>query len=83
MRASEADLEPTKLVASHFLRDKPPNPTEKVPKVGLEPTHPHGYQILSLARLPFRHFGNYSTRGAGEHEGIDVECFCNLLMAES
>ena len=31
----------------------------KVPKVGLEPTHPHGYQILSLARLPFRHFGFY------------------------
>ena len=28
-----------------------------VPKVGLEPTHPCGYQILSLARLPFRHFG--------------------------
>ena len=28
-----------------------------MPKVGLEPTHPHGYQILSLARLPFRHFG--------------------------
>ena len=25
--------------------------------MGLEPTHPHGYQILSLARLPFRHFG--------------------------
>ena len=31
----------------------------KVPKVGLEPTHPHGYQILSLARLPVRHFGFY------------------------
>ena len=30
---------------------------KRVPKVGLEPTHPHGYQILSLARLPFRHFG--------------------------
>jgi hypothetical protein len=29
----------------------------EVPKVGLEPTHPCGYQILSLARLPFRHFG--------------------------
>lgn len=28
-----------------------------MPKVGLEPTHPFGYQILSLARLPFRHFG--------------------------
>lgn len=23
-----------------------------VPRVGLEPTHPHGHQILSLARLP-------------------------------
>jgi hypothetical protein len=30
--------------------------------VGLEPTHPHGYQILSLARLPFRHFGFLSFR---------------------
>ena len=23
-----------------------------VPMEGVEPTHPHGYQILSLARLP-------------------------------
>lgn len=23
-----------------------------VPAEGVEPTHPHGYQILSLARLP-------------------------------
>ena len=23
-----------------------------VPTEGVEPTHPHGYQILSLARLP-------------------------------
>ena len=30
--------------------------------MGLEPTHPHGYQILSLARLPFRHFGFLSFR---------------------
>ena len=27
-------------------------PREKVPTVGLEPTHPCGYQILSLGRLP-------------------------------
>jgi hypothetical protein len=25
---------------------------ELVPSVGVEPTHPHGYKILSLARLP-------------------------------
>ena len=31
--------------------------TREVPKEGLEPSHPCGYQILSLARLPFRHFG--------------------------
>ena len=29
-----------------------------VPKVGLEPTRHHWRQILSLVRLPFRHFGN-------------------------
>lgn len=28
-----------------------------VPMEGLEPPHPFGYQILSLARLPFRHIG--------------------------
>ena len=28
-----------------------------VPKVGLEPTRHHWRQILSLVRLPFRHFG--------------------------
>ena len=28
-----------------------------VPEVGLEPTRPHGRQILSLVRLPFRHSG--------------------------
>ncbi len=37
----------------------------RVPKVGLEPTHPCGYQILSLARLPFRHFGWCSRTGYG------------------
>ncbi len=25
---------------------------QMVPAEGVEPTHPHGYQILSLARLP-------------------------------
>lgn len=30
-----------------------------VPKVGLEPTRPCGHQILSLTRLPFRHFGSW------------------------
>ena len=30
---------------------------QRVPVVGLEPTHPHGYKILSLARLPFHHTG--------------------------
>lgn len=28
-----------------------------VPQEGLEPPHPCGYQILSLTRLPFRHWG--------------------------
>ena len=32
-----------------------------VPKEGLEPSHPCGYQILSLARLPFRHFGQVNS----------------------
>ena len=31
-----------------------------VPEVGLEPTRPCGHQILSLARLPFRHSGLYA-----------------------
>jgi hypothetical protein len=29
-----------------------------VPRAGLEPARPHGQQILSLARLPFRHPGS-------------------------
>ena len=29
-----------------------------VPKVGLEPTRCRHRQILSLVRLPFRHFGS-------------------------
>ncbi len=32
-----------------------------VPQVGLEPTRPHGQQILSLPRLPFRHWGSGRT----------------------
>ena len=28
-----------------------------VPKEGFEPTHPYGYYVLNVARLPFRHFG--------------------------
>jgi hypothetical protein len=28
-----------------------------VPKVGFEPTRPHGHYALNVARLPFRHFG--------------------------
>ena len=28
-----------------------------VPKEGFEPTHPFGYYVLNVARLPFRHFG--------------------------
>ena len=28
-----------------------------VPEEGLEPPHPCGYEILSLARLPFHHSG--------------------------
>ena len=37
-----------------------------VPKVGLEPTRHHWRQILSLVRLPFRHFG---TQGIGPGAG--------------
>ena len=33
-------------------KSSPSNLLFKVPTVGLEPTHPCGYQILSLARLP-------------------------------
>ena len=28
-------------------------------KAGLEPARPYGQEILSLRRLPFRHFSNY------------------------
>ena len=28
-----------------------------MPKEGFEPTHPYGYYVLNVARLPFRHFG--------------------------
>ena len=37
-----------------------------VPKVGLEPTRHHWRQILSLVRLPFRHFGNREMFRCGE-----------------
>ena len=37
-----------------------------VPKVGLEPTRHHWRQILSLVRLPFRHFGNREMFRGGE-----------------
>ena len=30
-----------------------------VPKEGVEPTHPKGYYVLNVARLPFRHFGPF------------------------
>ena len=41
-----------------------------VPKVGLEPTRHHWRQILSLVRLPFRHFGNREMfRGEHLHLG--------------
>ena len=36
-----------------------------VPEEGLEPSHTHVRQILSLLRLPFRHSGK-KTNGAGE-----------------
>ena len=43
-----------------FLSENLPDLTSyRVPAVGLEPTHPCGYQILSLARLPFRHSGMF------------------------
>lgn len=45
-----------------------------VPQAGLEPALPHGKQILSLPRLPFRHWGtgrarNLAKRGAGSTRG--------------
>ena len=43
-----------------------------VPKEGFEPTHPYGYYVLNVARLPFRHFGilNYSfVHGQFAHGG--------------
>ena len=39
------------------LATKPPIYRELVPKEGFEPTHPYGYYVLNVARLPFRHFG--------------------------
>ena len=33
-----------------------------VPKEGVEPTHPKGYYVLNVARLPFRHFGPFYSR---------------------
>ncbi len=39
------------------VKSKRPGKVKKVPEVGLEPTRPCGHQILSLARLPFRHSG--------------------------
>ena len=37
-----------------------------VPEEGLEPSHTHVRQILSLLRLPFRHSGKKRINGAGE-----------------
>ena len=34
-----------------------------VPKEGFEPTHPFGYYVLNVARLPFRHFGQTHIMG--------------------
>ena len=34
-----------------------------VPKEGVEPTHPCGYYVLNVARLPFRHFGTVHPGG--------------------
>ena len=41
-----------------------------VPKVGLEPTRHHWRQILSLVRLPFRHFGTSGKRGQIQYSGF-------------
>ena len=41
------------------------NISKMVPEEGLEPSHTHVRQILSLLRLPFRHSGK-KTNGAGE-----------------
>ncbi len=38
---------------------------EMVPEEGLEPSHTHVRQILSLLRLPFRHSGKEMERVTG------------------
>ena len=59
-----AALYPTELQAQESnnvtrLRSEP----VMVPKEGFEPTHPFGYYVLNVARLPFRHFGTALPRG--------------------
>ena len=57
-----------------------------VPKVGLEPTRHHWRQILSLVRLPFRHFGNREMfRGAsiGPSERSESLQYSVLLQKSS
>ena len=44
-----------------------------VPKEGLEPTHPQGYYVLNVARLPFRHFGIFDCRRAGRRRWWAIE----------
>ena len=41
-----------------------------VPKEGLEPSRHHWRQILSLVRLPFRHFGTSGKRGQIQYSGF-------------
>ncbi len=45
--------------------------TLMVPAEGVEPTHPHGYQILSLARLPIP-----------PHRHIELQSLANYLLWE-
>ena len=52
-----AALYPTELQALDSNGNRPENDKSVVPKEGFEPTHPFGYYVLNVARLPFRHFG--------------------------
>ena len=68
MKARLAGLEPTasasaglRSIQLSYKRSTPSGVAKKrrvlVPKEGFEPTHPYGYYVLNVARLPFRHFG--------------------------
>lgn len=57
-----------------------------VPQAGLEPARPFGQQILSLPRLPFRHWGTGrldAARIIAGGVGRSMELSATLAMAET